>query len=121
MLTLAGGKRGDVIWRFAEFDVDVSLFQLRRGDVPVKLQPQVFDLMLYLIEERRRVVLRHELYARLWPHVAVSHTALPRVVSTLRTALGDEALLPRYIQTVRRRGYRFVYPVQSVAPCCIGA
>ena len=72
-----------MIWRFGEFEVDVPLFQLRRGDTPLKLERLVFDLLLYLIEERRRVVLRHELIVRLWPRETVVPTALARVVSTL--------------------------------------
>ena len=76
-----------MIWRFGEFEVDVPLFQLRRGDTPLKLERLVFDLLLYLIEERRRVVLRHELIVRLWPRETVVPTALARVVSTLRSAL----------------------------------
>lgn len=104
-----------MIWRFGEFEVDVPLFQLRRGDTPLKLERLVFDLLLYLIEERRRVVLRHELIVRLWPRETVVPTALARVVSTLRSALADDALHPRYIETIRGRGYRFVHPVQCLA------
>lgn len=105
-----------MIWQFGEFDVDVPLFQLTRAGVPVKLERLVFDLLLYLIEERRRVVMRHELYARLWPCQTVVDTALARVVSMLRTALDDDASRPRYVETIRGRGYRFVHPVHWLVP-----
>jgi DNA-binding winged helix-turn-helix (wHTH) protein len=103
-----------VIFRFGEFDVDMALFQLSRGHVPVRLERLVFDLMVYLIEERRRVVLRHQLVARLWPRETVAPTGLARVVSTLRTALGDDAIRPCYIETIRGRGYRFIHPVSEL-------
>lgn len=98
-------------YAFGAFEVDEGLFELRRGGERVPLRPKVFDVLLYLIRNRDRVVSKDELLERVWPGENVSESVLPTNVAALRRALGDERSDARMIQTVHGRGYRFVAPV----------
>ena len=101
-----------MIYRFADFTLDPAGFRLHRhGDV-VPLSPKIFDLLLYLVARPATVVSKDELFDALWPDVAVTDNALTQAVSELRQALGDEAASPAFVQTVARRGYRFIAAVQ---------
>jgi DNA-binding winged helix-turn-helix (wHTH) protein/tetratricopeptide (TPR) repeat protein len=102
-----------VIVRFAEFELDESLYTLRRGGEAVEVQPKALDLLLYLIRNRDRVVSKDELLDRVWSGVTVNEEALSRAVHAVRTALGDDGERQRIIQTVRRRGFRFVAHVEE--------
>jgi DNA-binding winged helix-turn-helix (wHTH) protein/tetratricopeptide (TPR) repeat protein len=104
------------IIRFAGFELDAQLFQLRRGAEVQKLEPKVFDLLAYLVRHRDRVVAKEELLEQLWPGEHVSESVLPTNVRTLRRVLGDERGDPRFIQTVYGRGYRFVAPIDADEP-----
>jgi DNA-binding winged helix-turn-helix (wHTH) protein len=81
---------------------------LFRGTQPVPLAPKTIDLLHVLLEERGRIVDKAGLMRRVWPETTVEETGLARNVSLLRKALGDEAEEAAYIETVPRRGYRFV-------------
>ena len=108
-----------VTWSFGEFEVSEALFCLLRTGHPVPLEPRAFDVLLHLIRHRERVVARAELLRALWPGVVVRGTVVGRLINGLRTALRDDARRPRYIETLRGRGFRFVHPVQAaplVAP-----
>ena len=101
-----------MIYRFADFTLDPAGFRLHRhGDV-VPLSPKIFDLLLYLVARPATVVPKDELFDALWPDVAVTDNALTQAVSELRQALGDDAASPAFVQTVARRGYRFIAAVQ---------
>jgi DNA-binding winged helix-turn-helix (wHTH) protein len=102
-----------VIVRFAEFELDESLYTLRRDGAAVEVQPKVLDLLLYLIQNRDRVVSKDELLDQVWSGVTVNEEALSRAVHAARTALGDDGERQRIIQTVRRRGFRFVADVEE--------
>jgi class 3 adenylate cyclase/tetratricopeptide (TPR) repeat protein len=102
-----------VPYRFADFELDETLYELRREGKPVELQHKVFDLLLYLIRNRDRVVPRDELLDRVWAGVVVNEEALTRAVYAARTALGDCSASQSAIQTVRRRGFRFVAEVEE--------
>ena len=97
--------------KFADFELDEQLFQLRRGGEVLKLEPKVFDLLLYLFHHRDRVVSKDELLDKVWPGQFVSESVLPRNVRALRKALGDDRSLQRFIQTAHGRGYRFAATV----------
>jgi DNA-binding winged helix-turn-helix (wHTH) protein/tetratricopeptide (TPR) repeat protein len=92
---------------FGDCVLDQSCFELVRRDKPVKLEPKVFDVLVYLIEHRDRVVTKHELLDALWPGEAVSDSVLPRCIAALRRAVGDSRTKQRVIATVHGRGYRF--------------
>jgi DNA-binding winged helix-turn-helix (wHTH) protein/tetratricopeptide (TPR) repeat protein len=107
-----------VTYKFGPFALDPAAYRLvRDGDV-VQLSPKIIDLLLYLVARPSALVSKDELFKALWPDVAVTDNALTQAVSELRQALGDDPSEPAYIQTVARRGYRFIAPVSSgaVAP-----
>lgn len=100
--------------RFAGFELDEKQRALRLGGRELELQPRVFDLLVYLIEHRDRVVAKQELLERLWPDVIVVDGALQRVVSLARSAL-REGGAESAIRTYARHGYRFCAAVNEVA------
>jgi DNA-binding winged helix-turn-helix (wHTH) protein/predicted ATPase len=106
-LLVADGLRA-VIYRFGTFHVDTETFSLRRNDVPMRIDPQEFDVLVYLIERRDRVVTRDELFASLWKGKVVSDSALSSRLRAIRRALNDSGAAQRVIQTVHGRGYRFI-------------
>ena len=87
---------------------------MRRGNQPVSLQPKALDLLLLLAARRGALLTKDDILRTLWPDVNVTDNALTQVVSDLRHALGDSPASPSYIQTVARRGYRFVAPVEEI-------
>ena len=103
-------------YRFGPFAVDASSYRLFRDGTPLSLSPKVIDLLLYLAARPSALVTKEELLTALWPEVNVTDNALTQAVSELRHALGDEPSRPTYIQTVARRGYRFIAPVAPVTP-----
>jgi DNA-binding winged helix-turn-helix (wHTH) protein/Tol biopolymer transport system component len=99
---------------FADFRLDLRAGELRRNGTKVKLQNQPFQVLAMLLEQPGEIVGRDELRARLWPaetFVDFDH-GLNSAVRRLRDALGDSADKPTFIETVERRGYRFVFPVE---------
>jgi len=99
------------MYRFGPFVLDPERFELRREGAPVEAQPKAFDLILYLVRHRDRVVPREELLRELWRDTAVTEASLAKAVRIARRALDDDAREPRRIQTLRRRGLRFIEPV----------
>ena len=104
-----------VSFRFGPFTVDAASYRLMRAGAVVPLSPKIIDLLLYLVARQSALVGKDELFGALWPDVAVTDNALTQAVSELRQALGDDSSKPTYIQTVARRGYRFIAPVESIA------
>jgi predicted ATPase/DNA-binding winged helix-turn-helix (wHTH) protein len=104
-----------LIYRFAEFELDAGLFELRREGAPVPVQPKVLALLLHLVRHRARTVRKDELFSALWPAERVGEASLPRAVRGARRALGDDGQSQRAIRSVRGVGYRFVRSVVEVA------
>lgn len=104
--------------RFGIFEADLASGELRRQGRLVKLQQQPFDLLRVLLEQPGQVVTRETLHRRLWPDgVTVDFDqSLNKAVTKLRDALGDTADSPRFIETLPKRGYRFIAPVEAAAP-----
>src|SRR5215510_3371950 len=101
--------------RFGIFEVDHRAGELRRNGSRVKLQEQPFQILVALLDRPGEVVSRDELQKRLWPadtFVDFDHS-LNAAIRRLRDALGDSAEHPRYVETVARRGYRFLAPVNG--------
>jgi Tol biopolymer transport system component/DNA-binding winged helix-turn-helix (wHTH) protein len=101
--------------RFGIFEVDRNSGELRRNGLRVKLQEQPYQILMTLLEHPGDIVTREELRSRLWAedtYVDFDHS-LNAAVRRLRDALGDSAENPRFVETVARRGYRFLAPVQS--------
>ena len=101
-----------MLYRFDGFDLDDEVFVLRRGGADVALRPQALDVLLHLVRHRDRVVLKNELLQAVWSGAAVSDNALPQAIVAVRRALGDDDAVPRIVQTIRSRGYRFVAQVE---------
>jgi TolB-like protein/DNA-binding winged helix-turn-helix (wHTH) protein len=103
---------------FGSFEVDLGSRELRRQGLKISLQDQPFRLLALLLERAGEVVTREELRDKLWPadtFVDFDHS-LNTAVRKLREALGDSAETPRYVETLARRGYRFVAPVAEPGP-----
>jgi len=101
--------------RFADFELDPRSAELRRNGTPIKLQEQPARLLLCLLEHPGEIVSREELRQRLWPNEFVDFDhSLNAAVRKLREALGDSADEPRFIETLSRRGYRFIAPVTPI-------
>jgi adenylate cyclase len=103
-------------YRFGPFVVEAASYRLTRDGKDVPLSPKIVDLLLYLAARPSTLVTKDELFAALWPDVAVTDNALTQAVSELRQALGDDSARPTFVQTVARRGYRFIAPVEMVQP-----
>jgi len=99
--------------RFAEFELDLDLFKLERSGRRVPLGPRALDLLAYLISNGDRVVSSETLRIEVWKGIALSESTIATCMSDLRRALRDDATAPRYIETVRGRGYRFIHPVDT--------
>ena len=99
--------------RFGPFDLDLTTGELRRNGLPVRLQEQPLRVLQALVERPGELVTREQLRARLWPSDTFVdfERSLNAAVAKLRQALGDSAEQPLYIETVARKGYRFVAPV----------
>jgi len=96
---------------FDEFELDPARRELRVDGEVQSLQPQVFDLLLYLVENHERVVPKRELLDTLWPDTIVTESSIQRGVSLARSALGERG--PELIQTFPRQGYRFVGKIRE--------
>ncbi len=94
--------------RFGECEVDVAQFELRRGGEVVHVEPQVFDVLVYLIRHRDRVVTKPQLLDDVWGDRFVSESALASRLMAVRRAIGDDGAAQRMVRTVRGRGYQFV-------------
>jgi pimeloyl-ACP methyl ester carboxylesterase/DNA-binding winged helix-turn-helix (wHTH) protein len=98
---------------FANHLLDADRRELRRGSDPIAVEPQVFDLLLYLIQNRDRVVSKDDLIAAVWGGRIVSDSTLTSRINAARKAVGDSGEEQRLIRTVARRGVRFVCAVDE--------
>lgn len=104
--------------RFGVFELDLSAGELRKNGAKLRLQGQPFQVLALLLERAGEVVTREELQQKLWPSdtfVDFDHS-LNTAINKVREALGDSASSPRYVETLARRGYRFIAPVRAEAP-----
>ena len=104
------------VLKFGVFEVDLQAKELRRSGMRQKLAGQPFQVLQLLLERPQEVVTREELRQHIWPgNTFVDYDlALKKAVNRLREVLGDSAESPRFIETIPRRGYRFVAPVEAV-------
>ena len=107
-------KRAIDVVQFGIFQADFRTGELRRQGVQIKLQGKPLHLLAVLVENPGELVTRDELRRRLWGETFVDfERSLNIAITKLRTALGDSADSPRFIETLPRRGYRFIAPVTS--------
>jgi DNA-binding winged helix-turn-helix (wHTH) protein len=112
-----GGQRvrvgGGVIYVFAGCELDTDTFELRRDGSVVSIEPQVYDVLVYLVEHRDRVVAKEELLDEVWKTRFVTESTLTTRIKNVRQAVGDDGRLQRVVRTVHGRGYRFVADVDQ--------
>src|ERR687896_2472239 len=101
-------------YRFGEFSLDADQKVLLHKGKPLLLAPKVLDILLTLVQHSGRIVEKEELMTRVWPDTFVEESNLTYTIVQLRKTLGDDARHPRYIETVPKRGYRFVVDVEEV-------
>jgi cholera toxin transcriptional activator len=105
-------------YRFGIFEADSASGELRRQGLRVRLNAQPFQLLLLLLERPGNLLTREEIASRLWPDgtfVDYEH-GVNSAINRIREALGDTAANPRFVETLARRGYRFIAPVERIAP-----
>ena len=107
-------KQVRYIYEFGPFRLDQAERLLLRGDQVLSLTPKALDTLIALIENSRHVVTKEELMNRVWPDIYVEETNLAQHISMLRKVLGEREDGGQFIETVPKRGYRFVVPVKKV-------
>jgi DNA-binding winged helix-turn-helix (wHTH) protein len=109
---------------FDDYILDVGRRELRRGSEPIAVEPQVFDLLVYLVQHPDRVVSKDELLQAVWGGRIVTDSAITNRINAVRRAIGDSGAAQRLIRTVPRKGFRFIgaikehsaEPAKAVAP-----
>ena len=112
------GPRPSPRYRFGTFEADAATGELRRQGLRVKLNTQPFQVLLMLLARPGELLTREEISRELWPDgtfVDYEH-GVNSAVNRIREALGDTAASPRFVETLARRGYRFVAPVERIPP-----
>lgn len=104
-----------MIYRFEEHELDLDKVELRTGGVTAPLEPQVFALLAFLVEQRDRLVTKDEIVEKIWNGRIVSDSAIASRVKSARQALGDDGRAQRFIRTAHGLGFRFVAEVIEVS------
>jgi pimeloyl-ACP methyl ester carboxylesterase/DNA-binding winged helix-turn-helix (wHTH) protein len=104
-----------MLFRFEDCALDTDRREFRRGPDLVTLEPQVFDLLIYLVQNRERVVTKDDLIAAVWGGRIVSDSTLQSRINAARKAVGDNGEQQRLIRTIARKGVRFICSVQEAA------
>jgi len=105
-------------YRFGTFEADAATGELRRKGVRIKINAQPFQLLFLLLDRPGQILTREEISRELWPDgvfVDAEH-GVNSAVNRIREALGDSAGNPRFVETLARRGYRFIAPVERIDP-----
>ena len=95
-------------YTFDQFELDCASGEVRREGSLLALRPKVYALLVYLVSHRGRLISKDELIRAIWGEISVSDGSLNRAIAELRSALGDESGAPHLIETVPRRGYKFI-------------
>ena len=114
---MSSGEDLKPLIRFGAFEADLRAGELRKHGIRIKLQEQPFQILALLLERPGELVSREELHKKLWSADTFVDfdRGLNRAINRLREALGDSAESPRFVETIPKRGYRFVAPVQRTA------
>src|SRR5215467_16173896 len=111
----ARSEAAKLLFLFENYALDTDRRELRHGAVAVPLEPQVFDLLAYLIKNRERVASKDDLVAAIWGGRIVSESTLTTRINQARCAIGDSGAEQRLIKTLPRKGLRFVGAVREEA------
>lgn len=106
-------NRSSMVYRWSNFELDMSRIELRKGGAVVPVEPQVFSLLALLVTNHDRVVSKNEIHERIWNGRVVSDAALNSRIRSVRQALDDDGAAQRVIRTVRGNGFRFVAEVTT--------
>ena len=115
-MPMPSSNRETRLLRFGVFEVDLAAGELRKNGARIRLQEQPFQVLTALLQNAGQVVTRDDLREKIWPadtFVDFDHS-LNTAVNKIRESLGDSASSPRFVETLARRGYRFIAPVDSV-------
>src|SRR5579871_4466810 len=115
---MAEGSHDAIVRRFGVFEINLQSCELRKNGMRIRLSGQPFQVLAVLVERAGHVVTREELHSKLWQaetFVDFDH-GLNNAVARIREVLDDSSSTPRYVETVPRRGYRFIAPFASVQP-----
>src|SRR5260370_32764451 len=116
-MPMPSSHRQSRLLRFGVFEVDLDAGELRKNGARIRLQEQPFQVLATLLQNAGQVVTREHLREKIWPadtFVDFDHS-LNTTVNKIRESLGDSASSPRFVETLARRGYRLIAPVDSVA------
>lgn len=102
-----------MLYCFDDYAIDISRVELRRGVENVPVEPQVFDLLAFLVSNSGRVITQDEIFERVWNGRIVSQSTLTSRINAARTAIGDDGRRQEKIKTITRKGYRFVADVKE--------
>ena len=103
-----------MIYRFTDCELDIAAQELRRRDTPVKVEPQVFDLLVYLVENRGKLIDHDDLVKSVWRGRVVSDSAIAARISAARKAVGDNGRDQLIIKTIARKGFKFLSSVEII-------
>lgn len=104
------------IYRFAGLELDTSRFQVRRAGKALSVQPQVFDVLHYLVSHHDHIVSKDELLDKVWQGRVVSEATLSSRIKAVRQLIGDTGKRQNLLLTIRHRGFRYVGPVEAELP-----
>ena len=110
-----------MLFRFSDYILDTSRRELRCGDQSIEVEPQVLDLLIYLMQNHDRVVSKDDLIASVWGGRIVSDTTLTSRIYAARRAIGDSGRNQSLIRTIARKGLRFIGDVCMRGGRCSGA
>src|SRR5665213_2744809 len=102
-----------MILSFDDYEIDIERRELRRAEIAIHVEPQVFDLLVYLVQNRDRVVSKDDLITSVWGGRVVSDSILTSRINAARTAVGDSGENQKLIRTIARKGLRFVGAVST--------
>lgn len=101
------------LYSFDDVTVDCENFRIQKNGQNITLTPRAFDVLIFLLNNRHRVVEKQEIFDSVWKDAFVSDNALTKIIKEIRQAIDDDANQPRYIETVLKRGYRFIADIKN--------
>ncbi|HST22220.1 MAG TPA: winged helix-turn-helix domain-containing protein [Blastocatellia bacterium] len=102
-------------YHFDDVVIDCKNFRVEKNGQTRTLTPRAFDILVFLVARRGRAVEKQELFEQIWKGTFVTDNALTRVIKEIRRAIGDDADAPRYIETIPKRGYRFIAEITQIS------
>ncbi len=112
---MSSDLHNSAVYEFGDVKIDCRNFQILKNGDPRRITPRAFEVLLFLVENCGRVVGKDELFESVWKESFVTDNALTRMIKEIRHVIGDDADAPRYIETVQKRGYRFIARVKAGA------